>query len=374
MTSVGVIGGGQLARMMIPAAINLGINLRVFAEAEDSSAQLAASTVGDFTNAKQLLAFAQTVDVVTFDHEHVPLGNLALLVSEGISVFPPPAALALTHDKTVMRAKLAELGIPQPRWAVVPEESAQELDRVGGFPCVAKLPVGGYDGKGVRVVHSWQDIKDWLPLGPVLLEELVAFKRELSQVSARRPSGEWVSWPLVETHQEGGVCSVVVSPAPDITQIQSHDAQSIAQRIAAECDVVGVLAVEMFEDHDGQILVNELAMRPHNSGHVLTEQSVTSQFEQHLRAVTDMPLGSTAPRQPTGVMANIFGGARIEKWAAVSAQFPEVKFHSYQKAYRPGRKAGHIVVTGENTTELLAMVEQARDMFYGEEPWGKPLG
>ena len=226
-----------------------------------------------------------------------------------------------------MRAELARLGIPQPRWAVVNEESDESVQRVGGFPCVAKLPVGGYDGKGVRVIHSWNDLGDWLETGHVLLEELVSFRRELSQLSARRPSGDWSSWPLVETRQDGGVCSVVVSPAPGIAEGQAAEAQNIAQRIATKCSVVGVLAVEMFENNDGQILVNELAMRPHNSGHVLTEQSVTSQFEQHLRAVTDMPLGSTALRHPSGVMANIFGGAPVEKWAAVSEQFPEVKFH-----------------------------------------------
>ena len=374
MTAVGVIGGGQLARMMIPAAINLGIDLRVFAEAVYSSASVAASTVGDYTDSDQVLAFAQSVDVVTFDHEHVPLENLVRLVSEGIAVFPPPEALALTQDKTVMRAELARLDIPQPRWTVVDQESPDSSDLVGGFPCVAKLPVGGYDGKGVRVIHSWNDVRDWLETGHVLLEELVSFRRELSQLSARRPSGEWSSWPLVETRQDGGVCSVVVSPAPGITEGQVAEAQHIAQRIATECRVVGVLAVEMFENNDGQILVNELAMRPHNSGHVLTEQSVTSQFEQHLRAVTDMPLGSTALRHSSGVMANIFGGAPVGKWASVSEPFPEVKFHSYQKAFRPGRKAGHLVVTGENATELFAVAQKARDTFKGGEPWEKPHG
>jgi 5-(carboxyamino)imidazole ribonucleotide synthase len=374
MTVVGVIGGGQLARMMIPAAINLGIELRVFAEAEDSSARIAASTVGDYTDSDQVLAFAQSVAVVTFDHEHVPLEILARLVSEGIAVFPPPEALALTQDKTVMRAELARLDIPQPRWTVVEQESPDAPELVGGFPCIAKLPVGGYDGKGVRVIHSWNEVRDWLETGAVLLEELVSFRRELSQLSARRPSGEWSSWPLVETRQDGGVCSVVVSPAPGIREGQAAEAQDIAQRIATKCNVVGVLAVEMFENHDGRILVNELAMRPHNSGHVLTEQSVTSQFEQHLRAVTDMPLGSTELRQPSGVMANIFGGAPVEKWASVSEQFPEVKFHSYQKAFRPGRKAGHLVVTGENATELVAVAEKARDTFKGGEPWEKPHG
>jgi 5-(carboxyamino)imidazole ribonucleotide synthase len=374
MTVVGVIGGGQLARMMIPAAINLGIDLRVFAEAEDSSARIAASVVGDYTDSDQVLAFAQSVDVVTFDHEHVPLNILDRLVSEGISVFPPSEALALTQDKTVMRAELARLDIPQPQWTVVDQESPDAPDLVGGFPCIAKLPVGGYDGKGVRIIHSWNDVRDWLESGLVLLEELVSFRRELSQLSARRPSGEWSSWPLVETRQDGGVCSVVVSPAPGIREGQAAEAQDIAQRIATKCSVVGVLAVEMFENHDGLILVNELAMRPHNSGHVLTEQSVTSQFEQHLRAVTDMPLGSAALRHSTGVMANIFGGAAVEKWATVSEQFPEVKFHSYQKAFRPGRKAGHLVVTGENSTELIAVAEKARDTFKGGEPWEKPQG
>lgn len=374
MTVVGVIGGGQLARMMIPAAINLGIDLRVFAEAKNSSARIAASVVGDYTDSDQVLAFAQSVDVVTFDHEHVPLDNLARVVSEGIAVFPPPEALAITQDKTVMRAQLAQLDIPQPRWTVVDKESPKAPELVGGFPCIAKLPVGGYDGKGVRVIHSWNDVRDWLESGPVLLEELVSFRCELSQLSARRPSGEWSSWPLVETRQDGGVCSVVVSPAPGITEGQASEAQDIAQRIATKCRVVGVLAVEMFENQDGQILVNELAMRPHNSGHVLTEQSVTSQFEQHLRAVTDMPLGSTVFRHSSGVMANVFGGAPVEKWAAVSEQFPEVKFHSYQKAFRPGRKAGHLVVTGENATELIAVAEKARDTFKGGEPWEQPHG
>ena len=374
MTVVGVIGGGQLARMMIPAAINLGIELRVFAEAEDSSARIAASAVGEYTDSDQVLAFAQSVDVVTFDHEHVPLENLARLVSEGIAVFPPPEALALTQDKTVMRAELARLDIPQPRWTVAELGSPDAVELVGGFPCIAKLPVGGYDGKGVRVIHSWNEVRDWLETGAVLLEELVSFRRELSQLSARRPSREWSSWPVVETRQDGGVCSAVVSPAPGITEDQAAEAQDIAQRIATECNVVGVLAVEMFENHDGRILVNELAMRPHNSGHVLTEQSVTSQFEQHLRAVTDMPLGSTELRQPSGVMANIFGGAPVEKWSSMSEQFPEVKFHSYQKAFRPGRKAGHLVVTGENATELIAVAEKARETFKGGEPWEKPHG
>jgi len=371
---VGVVGGGQLARMMIPASINLGIDLRVFAESKGSSAHLAESTVGDSANMAELLAFAGTVDVVTFDHEHVPLENLRELEKQGTRVFPPPEALALTHDKSLMRAELAHIGIPQPLWTVIAHKNDEELARVGGFPCVAKLPIGGYDGKGVREIHSWDEVQDWLEAGPVLLEELVNFKRELSQLSARRPSGDFLTWPLVETRQEGGVCSVVISPAAGITERQTAEAHDIAQRIATQFSVVGVLAVEMFEDFDGRVLVNELAMRPHNSGHVLTEQSVTSQFEQHLRAVIDMPLGSTALREPVGVMANIFGGAPVEKWFGVSGLFPEVKFHSYQKGYRPGRKAGHLVVTGESVTDSVLLAEQARDALKGEEPWDKHHG
>ncbi len=364
MTVVGVIGGGQLARMMIPAAINLGLELRVFAEAEGSSAKLGASHVGDFTNLKELVAFAEGVDVITFDHEHVPLDHLRHLHQSGTAIFPPPAALALTHDKTVMRQALANAGLPQPKWAVATGVTIDDaLTKVGGLPCIAKLPVGGYDGKGVRVVETADQLSDWLALGPVLIEERVEFVGELAQLSARRPSGEFVPWLPVETRQHGGVCAQVLSPAPGLSEALVAQAQSIATTIAQTFDVVGVLAVELFETRDGRLLVNELAMRPHNSGHVLTEQSVTSQFEQHLRAVADYPLGSPALRAAHGVMINVFSDASMERFRAAAEHTPEIKFHSYQKAVRAGRKAGHLVLTGSDADDIFARAMTAWELL-----------
>ncbi len=367
MIRIGVVGGGQLARMMIPASVNLGLDLRVFAESPGSSAKLAASVVGDYTNVDELVRFASDVDIVTFDHEHVPLENLIRVRELGTLVHPSPEALALTQNKITMRNRLTELDIPQPRWAALGAESDVQaaLDLVGGFPCVAKKPVGGYDGKGVRMIESLDDCADWISEGDVLLEELVPFTRELSQLSARRPGGEWKPWTLVETRQVGGVCSEVIARAEDIEGTLSTEAQLMAQKIAQGVGVVGVLAVELFETADGKILVNELAMRPHNSGHVFTELSRTSQFEQHLRAVADLPLGSTECVTPYGVMTNIFGEVSHEGQALAWESYPAAKIHSYQKAPRPGRKAGHVVVVGTDREDLLDQARRARDIVNG---------
>jgi 5-(carboxyamino)imidazole ribonucleotide synthase len=360
---VGVIGGGQLARMMIPAAVNLGLDIAVFAETDNSSARIGATYAGDYTDLSQLLSFAATVDVVTFDHEHVPVAHLEALQAQGTPVFPPPRALALTHNKIVMRRALAEIGVPQPRWSVATQATRDEaLGEVGGFPFIAKLPVGGYDGKGVRLVTQWEDLDDWWSTGEVLFEEAVDFTREIAQLSARRPSGHWVPWAAVETRQEGGVCATVLCPAPGFSQAAHDKARDIARRIAEAYEVVGVLAVELFETREGGLLVNELAMRPHNSGHVLTEQAITSQFEQHLRAVADYPLGSTELQRPAGVMVNVFGDASITRYRDAAEEFPEVKFHSYQKAPRPGRKAGHLVATGDDMDTVFDTAVSAWSM------------
>jgi 5-(carboxyamino)imidazole ribonucleotide synthase len=356
MTVVGVIGGGQLARMMVPAAINLGFDLKVLAEAPDSSASIATTQVGDFRNYDELVAFANAVDVVTFDHEHVPLSHLEQLEALGTVVRPPSRALALTHDKIFMRQALAKIGVPQPLWSVVSsgDNRDEALEAVGGFPCVAKVPVGGYDGKGVRVIAAWAEIEDWLAAGPVLLEEKVDFVRELAQLSARRVAGQWVAWPPVETIQTGGVCSEVLAPAPGMTEDIARQAADIAETIAHQMGVVGVLAVELFETRDSRVLVNELAMRPHNSGHVFTELSLTSQFEQHLRAVADYPLGATRLKETHGAMVNVFG--QVDQGAARRAahEYPEAKIHSYRKGPRPGRKAGHVVMTGPDLQNARA--------------------
>jgi len=365
MVKIGVVGGGQLARMMVPAAISLGVDIVVFSEAEASSAKLAISHVGDYTRLDELTEFSADVDVLTFDHEHVPLGLLNALVEHGVSVSPPPSALSLVQNKIVMRKALTALGLPQPRWAEVTIESEllSAVDSIGGFPCIAKLPVGGYDGRGVRVVNGVSDLTDWLAEGPVLLEEKVGFRRELSQVGARNSSGEWVAWPVVETRQAHGVCSEVIAPAPGLSAEQIAGAEAISHQVAEKAGVIGVLAVELFEDAEGQLLINELAMRPHNSGHVFTELSVTSQFEQHLRAVSNMPLGSSALIVETGIMVNLFGGVDAELSAKAWTKYPEAKIHSYQKQPRSGRKAGHVVVVGSKWVELLETGIAVRDIL-----------
>ncbi|MCX6485337.1 MAG: 5-(carboxyamino)imidazole ribonucleotide synthase, partial [Rhodoluna sp.] len=296
---VGVIGGGQLARMMTPPALALGIELQVFSETENSSARLATTRVGDYTKVEQVREFAKNVDVITFDHEHVPLSVLETLEAEGFSIQPSPKALKFAQNKLHMRQRLSELGLPMPAWAEI--KTALELDQFiseNGGVAILKTPIGGYDGKGVAVVRTSADASEWLEKidefgGSLLAEQKVNFVRELAQLVARRPSGELATWGLVQTVQRDGVCAEVVSPAPNSANTES--AAKVAETVAIELGVTGVLAVEMFETETGELYINELAMRPHNSGHFTIEGSTTSQFEQHLRAVLDLPLGSTTP-------------------------------------------------------------------------------
>jgi 5-(carboxyamino)imidazole ribonucleotide synthase len=364
---IGVIGGGQLARMMIPPAVELGITLRVLAEGPDSSAVLAATAVGDYRDAATVLAFAAEVDVVTFDHEHVPQDVLAALVAAGIPVRPGPDALAVAQDKLVMRARLAALGIPIPAWAELHsrDELVAFLAAHGGA-AVVKTPRGGYDGKGVRVVRAADEADDWLALGPVLAEELVGFRRELAQLVARRPSGELAVWALAETVQRDGVCAEVLAPAPRGDALAA-EARRIAEAVAEGLDVTGVLAVELFETADGRLLVNELAMRPHNSGHWTIDGAVTSQFEQHLRAVLDLPLGDPSALAPASVMVNVLGGppgaGMPDRYPAALAAHPEVKFHAYGKGSRPGRKVGHVTALGADADETLTRARAAAAFF-----------
>jgi 5-(carboxyamino)imidazole ribonucleotide synthase len=367
MVKIGVVGGGQLARMMIPAAINLGFDVKVFAESSDASASLAVTQVGDYRNETELVGFASEVDVITFDHEHVPTSVLEAVRRTGVAVYPSPEALRLTHNKIDMRARLQELGLPQPLWTVSTSAASfpEDLGAVGGFPCVAKKPVGGYDGKGVRIITSPEEIEDWLSDGPVLLEEKVEFVRELAQLGARSPSGEWQTWDPVETTQVGGVCSEVIAPAPGLTEGLDKESRHLASQIAREVDVVGVLAVELFETADGRLLVNELAMRPHNSGHVFTELSQTSQFEQHLRAVAGFPLGATGFLAPRGVMVNLFGGIEEDRMKQALRRYQEAKIHSYQKSARPGRKAGHVVAVGDELLPILEMCREVAAVIHG---------
>ena len=355
---VGVIGGGQLARMMVPAAVELGIEIAVLGESADASARIAVTTVGDYRDPEVVLAFARGVDVVTFDHEHVPQPVLRALVDAGVAVRPGPDALLHAQDKLVLRERLQRLGVPQPEWARVADaaELTAFLEQVGGR-AVVKTPRGGYDGHGVRVVSSAQEAEDWLADGPLLAEELIPFRRELAQLVARRPSGEVAVWPLVETVQGGGVCREVFAPAPRATARTERVSREIAHSLAQALDVTGVLAVELFETGDDRVLVNELAMRPHNSGHWTIDGAVTSQFEQHLRAVLDLPLGSTDAIAPWSAMVNVLGGPADGDldgpMPLLMADQPSVKVHLYGKTPRPGRKIGHVTATGTDLDEAV---------------------
>ena len=376
MNRVGVIGGGQLARMMTVPAINLGIELRVLAETTNSSASLATTTVGDYTVLQTVLDFAESVDVITFDHEHVPLHILEALEAKGKSVQPPSKALAHAQNKLVMRKALAKIGAPNPNWrAVSSKEQLDEFILEFGPEVIVKTPIGGYDGKGVRVVSSSSQVSDWLEDssllalgGELLAEEKVMFKRELAQLSARTPSGEFKAWPVVETRQKDGVCSEVLAPAPNVSKELAAESVKIAELISSSLGVTGNLAVEMFETFDGRLLVNELAMRPHNSGHFSIEGSTTSQFEQHLRAVLDLPLGDTLMEQ-SAVMVNLLGVSNdrdfIDNYEQAMRAFPEAKIHAYGKSPRIGRKLGHITVVGKSLDSALATAIEARSAVLG---------
>jgi len=372
---IGVIGAGQLARMMIAPAVHLGLRLSVLAEAEGMSAERAADAVGDYRDPDTVYAFAETVDVVTFDHEHVPGEILRELERRGVQVHPRPDALQFAQDKILMRQKMAELGVPVPDWAAVANEGElqQFIDAQGGR-AVVKTARGGYDGKGVRVVSQAGEVRDWFTAlaedgrgGQLLAEQLVDFTRELSQLVARRPSGEMRSWPVVETVQQDGVCAEVIAPAPVQHESILDEAARIGLAVAEGVGVTGVLAVEMFETTDGRVLVNELAMRPHNSGHFTIEGSVTSQFEQHLRAVADLPLGDTSMTAAHAVMVNVLGGPAEGpmpvRYPEALAAHPGAKVHSYDKLPRPGRKVGHVTVVGDDLEAVRAEARAAAAAF-----------
>lgn len=369
---VGIIGGGQLARMSAPVATNLDITLSVLCESADSAAGFVvpSAPVGDYTDVQTVLAFARDCDVVTFDHEHVPQRVLHALVDAGVVVHPSPEALVFAQDKLAMRERLTAMGVPCPGWA--PVATADQLAAFAAdhsWPVVLKTPTGGYDGKGVLLVSSVDEAADWLAHGEVLLaEEAVDFVRELAVLVARSPSGQAAAWPVVHTVQTGGICTEVLAPAPDLSPDLAARATEAALRIAGDLGVTGVMAMEIFELPDGGFVVNELAMRPHNSGHWTMDGSVTSQFEQHLRAVLDLPLGSPRPREQWTVMTNVLGGQDEDLYPTyrhLMARDPELKIHLYGKAVRPGRKIGHVNLTGTDLTGLRERGRHAADYLEG---------
>ncbi|WP_428844405.1 5-(carboxyamino)imidazole ribonucleotide synthase [Mycolicibacter sinensis] len=370
---VAMVGGGQLARMTHQAAIALGQRLRVLAAAADEPAAEVTSDVviGSHTDLEDLRRAATGATVLTFDHEHVPAELLDKLVAEGVNVAPPPGALRHAQDKLVMRRKLAALGAPVPRFAAIESvEAVEDFAALTGGPMVIKTARGGYDGRGVTIADDVAGARaaaaDYLASGvPVLAEERVAMRRELSALVARSPFGQGAAWPVVETVQDDGICVAVIAPAPDLSEESAAAAQQLALRLADELGVVGVLAVELFETTDGELLVNELAMRPHNSGHWTMDGAATSQFEQHLRAVLDYPLGATTPVVPVTVMANVLGAPELpamtmdERLHHLFARYPDARVHLYGKDERPGRKIGHVNLLGDDATASAKLRERA---------------
>ncbi|WP_053207042.1 5-(carboxyamino)imidazole ribonucleotide synthase [Jiangella muralis] len=370
-----MVGGGQLARMTQPAAVALGVRLKVLAAAPDESAAQVVNdpVIGDEKALADLRAFAAGCDVLTFDHEQVPPAWLKALEADGVLVRPGSAALLHAQDKGVMRSRLTALGVPCPRWAIVasPAEVAPFAASAGG-DVVLKTTRGGYDGKGVWLVTPStpaEIVEEPFRAGvPVLAEERVDFARELSAVVARSPHGQAVAYPVVESVQRDGICVEVVAPAPGLSPSLAVEAQRLALTVASALDVVGVLAVELFETTDGRLLVNELAMRPHNSGHWTIDGAVTSQFENHLRAVLDLPLGSPAARAPYTVMVNLLGGDLPEVYSTyrhIMARDPELKVHWYGKGVRPGRKVGHVTAYGAGLESLRERAWHAADYIRG---------
>lgn len=361
--TVGIIGAGQLARMSVAPATALGVNLLLFAENEqDSAAQIAPHVVGDYRDLAQLLEFAKKCDLLTFEHELVPLSVIKGLEAAGIKVFPTSQSFQYSQDKAAMREKLS--AYQAPKWRVISDEGdAFE------FPFIAKRISGGYDGRGVWKVKNLDDLEELLAEHPqLLIEELIDFDSEIAVMVARSEHGQATSWAPTQTVQADGICTLTITPAPVISSALAEQAQHLALSIAEDISLIGVMAVEMFVKGD-LLYINELAMRPHNSGHWTIEGARTSQFEQHLRAILDLPLGDPTMTAAFAVMGNILGGEKTDMYRPylhLMARNPELKFHQYKKEVRKGRKIGHVTVIGKNLLELTEIAEHARDYMSGE--------
>ena len=371
--TVAVIGGGQLARMMQESAVALGINLRALVEASDgSTGQVTVDkAVGEPADLDAVRALIDGADVLTFEHEHIPAPTMEE-AARLVSVQPPASALLYAQDKLAMRERLTEMGIPCPAWARVEDEAQlAEFGATIGWPLIVKTPRGGYDGHGVAIAHSPADVASWWGAGPLLAEALVPFTGEVAALLARTPSGEIASWPVASTVQVDGVCAEVTAPAVGIRPETAAEARRIGERIAAELGVTGVLAVEMFVVGEG---ADELAMRPHNTGHWTIDGALTSQFEQHLRAVLDLPLGSTELSAPGThvVMVNLLGSSYAQPARALAAAFAAggagAKVHLYGKEVRPGRKLGHVTVVDADPALALERARAAVSALKGEAP------
>jgi 5-(carboxyamino)imidazole ribonucleotide synthase len=361
--TVGIIGAGQLARMTVAPATALGINLLLFAQSsDDSAAQIAPHIVGDYRDLSVLQEFAAKCDVITFEHELVPLSVIKGLEASGVKVSPSSGSFQYSQDKAAMRQKLA--AYPGPKWRVIKDTSD-----LFEFPFIAKKISGGYDGRGVWKISNRTELEEVLKENPqILIEELIDFDCEIAVMVARSAHGQAMTWAPTQTVQSEGICTLTISPAPVVSQGVAEKAQHLALSIANDISLIGVMAVELFVKGD-ELFINELAMRPHNSGHWTIDGSRTSQFEQHLRAILDLPLGDPAMTAKFAVMANILGGEKTDMYRPylhLMARNPQLKFHQYKKEVRKGRKIGHVTAVGENLLELIEIAEHARDYMSGE--------
>ena len=361
--TVGIIGAGQLARMSVPSAIGLGVNLLLFAQdSSDSGAQITDHIIGDYTDVQSVLEFAKRCDVITFEHELIQLSVIKALESAGVVVRPGSSSFIYSQDKAQMRQRLSSY--PAPKSSVVTSTS-----QVNSYPVIAKAITGGYDGRGVWKIDSDKELSEVLAqVGKVLIEEVIEFDYEIAVMVARSPHGQASTWAPTQTVQVDGICTMTIAPAPELSAELSARAQKLALDIAHEVGVIGVMAVEMFVKGE-ELLINELAMRPHNSGHWTIEGSVTSQFEQHLRAVLDLPLGQTSMSAPFAVMGNILGSSKLDMYRPylhLMARNPALKFHHYKKDVRPGRKIGHVNLLGHDIVELTHEIQHALDYMSGE--------
>lgn len=359
---MGLIGSGQLARMTLAPAAALGIELVTFANSsDDSAAQSSPHIIGNYRDLDAVRAFAKGCDVISFEHELIPISVIKTLEAEGIRFLPTSSAFQYSQDKASMREKLSKF--PMPKWQVITEA----VD--WNYPAIVKAISGGYDGRGVWKVNSKEEVTDLLKNQPkLLIEELIPFDFEIAVMVARSPHGQAASWAPTKTVQSDGICIETITPVPEFNNEQAERAQKLALAIADEIKLVGVMAVEMFVRGE-ELLINELALRPHNSGHWTIEGSITSQFEQHLRAILDLPLGETSMTAKWAVMGNVLGGMKSDMYRPylhLMARTPALKFHQYRKEVRPGRKIGHITLLGDDLVELRAEVDHALKYLSGE--------
>ena len=354
--------------MMVPPAVDLGISLSLFAgSSSESGAQVAPHTVGTLSDTAAVLKWASNCDVVTFEHELIPQELITAIENSGVKVFPKAKSFTYSQNKIEMRRKMQELGLPNPRWQAY-EGGAVELE----FPLIAKSISGGYDGRGVFVLNDEQQLRDLhASIGKaLLLEEKLNFDYEIAIMVARSPHGQAATWAPTLTVQRDGICTQTVTPIPDLSDALAQQTVQIALQIAQGIDLVGVMAVEIFVVGD-HLIINELALRPHNSGHWSIEGAVTSQFEQHLRAVLDLPLGDTSLVAPFAVMGNVIGietqkdSNLYRPYLHLMARTPALKIHQYMKELRPGRKVGHVTLLGSDLLHLRSEVSHAVDYLSG---------